>query len=103
MKMITLLTAAYVGGVLRHPHEGAIPVSDTDAGRMVKDKVAEDVTDDFTDEQLAEVTPEAIAIASGAEAARPASNPHLSEVPPAEQAKPETDNKLTRKGGHSKE
>lgn len=103
MKMITLLTAAYVGGVLRHPHEGAIPVSDADAKRHVDDKVAEDVTDGFTAEQMAELTAQAITVASGAEPAAPTDNPHLAEVPPEKQAAADPDTRPTRKGGNSKE
>lgn len=102
MKMITLLTAAYVGGVLRHPHEGVILVSDADAKRLVDDKVAEDVTDGFTAEQLAELPTEAITAASGAETDPSTENPHLAEVAPAAQAA-DPDTKPARKGGNSKE
>ncbi|MES3152531.1 hypothetical protein [Sphingomonas faeni] len=100
MKFITLLSAAYVGGVLRHPHEGSIPVSDADAKRLVDDeKLAEDVTEGFSDEQVAEVPEEAITIASGQVPAAELSNPHLSQVAPA--ATPEA--KPARKGAASKE
>ena len=103
MKMIALLTAAYIGGVLRHPHEGAVPVSDEEAARLVADSVGEDVTDGFTAEQLAEVTPEAVTVASGTEPTPRAANPHLAEVAPASQAAAEPVTKPARKGGNSKE
>jgi hypothetical protein len=64
MKFIKLLSSAYVAGRLRHPHEGAIPVEDKEATRLVDDeKVAEDVTDDFTADQIAEAQPEPITAA----------------------------------------
>ena len=64
MKFIKLLSSAYVAGRLRHPHEGAIPVDDTEETRLVNDeKVAEDVTDDFTADQIAEAQPEPITAA----------------------------------------
>ena len=103
MKMIALLSAAYAGGVLRHPHEGTVPVSDEEATRLVADGVGEDVTDGFTAEQLAEATPQAITVASGGEPAATTANPHLAEVAPASQAAAEPVTKPTRKGGHSKE
>jgi hypothetical protein len=100
MKFITLLSAAYIGGVLRHPHEGSIPVSDADAKRLVEDeKLAEDVTDGFTAEQIAEVPEESITIASGAIPAADVDNPHLAEVAPA----PAPETKPARKGADSKE
>ena len=100
MKFITLLSAAYVGGVLRHPHEGSIPVSDADAKRLVEDdKLAEDVTDGFTNEQIAEVTGEAIAAPSSDLPASDLENPHLSQVDPA----PTPEAKPARKGSASKE
>ncbi len=100
MKFITLLSAAYVGGVLRHPHEGSIPVSDADAKRLVVDeKLAEDVTDGFSDEQIAEVPEESIIVASGPIPATELANPHLSQVAPA----PTPEAKPARKGTASKE
>ena len=83
-KIITLLSAAYVGGVLRHPHEGSIPVSDADAKPLVHDeKLAEDVTDGFTEDQIAEMPDEPIAVSTGPVPSTDLSNPHLSEVAPA--------------------
>ena len=100
MKFITLLSAAYVGGVLRHPHEGSIPVSDADAKRLVEDeKLAEDVTDGFTEEQIAEVTGEPIAAPSSGLPAPDLENPHLSQVDPV----PTPEAKPARKGSASKE
>lgn len=99
MKFITLLSAAYVGGVLRHPHEGSIPVSDADAKRLVDEKLADDVTDGFTAEQIAAVPEESITIASGAIPTAAVENPHLAEVAPA----PAPETKPARKGADSKE
>lgn len=100
MKFITLLSAAYVGGVLRHPHEGSIPVSDADAKRLVQDeKLAADVTDGFSKEQIADVPEEAITVASGEIPATGLANPHLSQVAPA----PTPAATSARKGAASKE
>lgn len=99
MKFITLLSAAYVGGVLRHPHEGSIPVSDADGKRLVDEKLAEDVTDGFTAEQIAEVPEESITVASGTIPAADLANPHLAQVAPA----PTPEAKPARKGSASKE
>jgi hypothetical protein len=91
MKYITLLSAAYIGGALRHPHEGTIPVSDNDAKRLVEDeKLAVDETEGFSKEQLAEVPEEAVTVASGPIAAPAIENPHLSQVapPPVPEPKP---------------
>lgn len=99
-KIISLLSAAYVGGVLRHPHEGAIPVSDADAKRLVDDeKLAEDVTDGFTKDQIAEMPNEGITVESGPISRAASSNPHLAEVTPA----PAPATKPARKGADSKE
>ncbi|MFC3579123.1 hypothetical protein [Sphingomonas hylomeconis] len=83
MKFITLLSAAYVGGALRHPHEGSIPVSDDDAKRLVDENLAVDDTDGFTEDQMADVPEESITIASGPISSTSAENPHLSQVAPA--------------------
>jgi hypothetical protein len=100
MKYITLLSAAYVGGVLRHPHEGAIPVSDDDAKRLVGDeKLAVDETDGFTEKQLAEVPEESVTVASGPIPTPAVENPHLSQVAPP----PAPEHKQARKPAPSKE
>jgi hypothetical protein len=87
MKYLTLLTAAYVGGVLRHPHEGAIPVADDEAKRLLDNKAAEDVTDGFSAAQLKAATPEPVTAPGGPVPAEAPANPHQSEVP-ASPAKP---------------
>lgn len=92
MKIIKLSTSGYAGGVLRHPHEGALPVSDDDAKRLVEDeKVAEDVTGDFSKAQLAALTPENTdGPAVDAGSADAPENPHQAEVAPhADDEKPE--------------
>jgi hypothetical protein len=99
-KIIALLGAAYIGGVLRHPHEGAIPVSDADAKRLVEEeKLAEDVTDGFSEEQIAEMPDAAVSVSTGPIAAPDVENPHLAEVAPA----PAPETKPARKGADSKE
>lgn len=99
-KIITLLSAAYVGGALRHPHEVSIPVSDADAKRLVEDeKLAEDVTDGFTEDQIAEMPDESITVETGPIPVEAVENPHLAEVAPA----PAPETKPARKGSDSKE
>lgn len=47
MKQIKLLDVAFVNGVSRTPSEGVLPVSNEEAERLVKAKLAEDVTAEF--------------------------------------------------------
>ena len=82
MKFVKLLTAAYVGGSLRHPHEGVLHVEDAEATKLVEDKVAEDVTDDFSAKQVKEAPPETISAPGGMEEAPASENPHQAEVAP---------------------
>jgi hypothetical protein len=82
MKFVKLLIAAHVAGVLRHPHEGVLHVEDDQAERLLADKAAEDVTDDFTAKQNKETGVDAIAATGGAAATAPSSEPHQSEVAP---------------------
>lgn len=91
MKFVKLITSAYVGGVLRHPHEGVLHIEDDEAKRLVGDKVAEDVSDDFTAKQDRDAPAEQTtgpAVENAGEA-QPA-NPHQAEVAPQaeEPAKP---------------
>ncbi|MBB4837290.1 hypothetical protein HNP52_000341 [Sphingomonas kyeonggiensis] len=53
MSKIVMLTvaAAYVNGVMRHPHEGPRHLEDGEADRLINGKEADDVTSDFTAEQ----------------------------------------------------
>lgn len=84
MKIISLLGAAYVNGVLRHPHEGAIPVDDSEATRLIDDEaLATDVTSDFTAAQIKGMTASTITVESGGITAPPTANPHQAEVAPA--------------------
>lgn len=86
MKFITLLSSAYVAGRLRHPHEGAIPVEDVEARRLVDDeKVAEDVTEGFSAEQIDEAQPEPI---TAAPPAPPVDAEAATKQPPANSEKP---------------
>ncbi len=82
MKFMKLLTSAYVGGVLRHPHEGVIHVQDDEAKKLIADKVAEDVTSDFSAEQRKSLPAETVNVDSGATEATVATNPHQSEIAP---------------------
>lgn len=49
MKMIKLKDAAYVGGILRYPRDGALKTTEAEADRLIKGGVAEDVTADFAE------------------------------------------------------
>lgn len=99
-KMITLLSAAYVGGVLRHPHEGSIPVSEADRDRLVgEQQVAIDETDGFTDKQLESLPEEPISVDTGGVSSPAIENPHLSQVAPP----PPPETKPARKPSNSKE
>lgn len=60
MKFIKLTTAAHVNGVLRHPHEGVLHVTDEEAKRVIENDAAIDVSDDFSDQQDAEAPAESI-------------------------------------------
>jgi hypothetical protein len=66
MKFVNLLGAAYVNGQLRHPHEGALHISDAEAKRLIDDNLAEDVTDDFPAEAVEGVPAEHITADTGA-------------------------------------
>lgn len=82
MKFVSLLTAAYVGGNLRHPHEGVLHVEDAEAEKLVKDGAATDVTDDFTAKQAKEAPVETISAPGGMADAPTPENPHQAEVAP---------------------
>lgn len=79
MKFVKLLTAAHVAGVLRHPHEGVLHVEDDQAQSLLDDKVAEDVTSDFTAKENREAPVENGGEPDGS-AAEAAANPHQAEV-----------------------
>lgn len=81
MKFVKLLTAAHVAGVLRHPHEGVLTVTDEDAQRLVdEEKIGEDVSSDFAGEDTSSLTEENAREASGQTGGEPLPNPHQSEV-----------------------
>ncbi|WP_375178048.1 hypothetical protein [Sphingobium yanoikuyae] len=56
MKFVKLRTSAHVNGVLRHPHEGVLHVTNDEAERLFENESADDVTADF-DEEQAEAAP----------------------------------------------
>ncbi|WP_188064746.1 hypothetical protein [Sphingobium sp. KCTC 72723] len=60
MKFIKLITSAHVNGVLRHPHEGVLHVTNDEADRVIENDGAIDVSDDFSDQQDAEAPAESI-------------------------------------------
>lgn len=60
MKFIKLTTSAHVNGVLRHPHEGVLHVTNDEAQRVIENDGAEDVSADFSDLQDAEAPAESI-------------------------------------------
>lgn len=64
MKFVKLLTSAHVNGVLRHPDEGALHITDEEAQRLFDNKSAEDVTADF-DEEQAKAAPDDTITTSG--------------------------------------
>ncbi|MCK0531457.1 hypothetical protein [Sphingobium agri] len=51
MKFVKLRTSAHVNGVLRHPDEGVLHVTNEDAERLFENETADDVSDDFDSEQ----------------------------------------------------
>lgn len=104
MKFVTLLTSAYVGGNLRHPHEGALHVDDAEAGKLVKDGVATDVSDDFTAKQDKAAPVETISAPGGSVELSTPENPHQAEVAPQADNASETEAKPSRrKAGAEKE
>ncbi len=94
MKFLSLLTSAYVGGSLRHPHEGVLHVDDNEADKLVADGVATDVSDDFTAKQDKAAPIETNTAPGGTTDAAEPVNPHQAEVAP--QAA-ETEAKPTRR------
>lgn len=51
MKFVQLRTSAHVNGVLRHPHEGVLHITDDEAQRLFDNESADDVSADFDPEQ----------------------------------------------------
>lgn len=47
MKYINLRGHAYVNGVMRAPHEGAVRLTNEEADRLIEAELADDVTADF--------------------------------------------------------
>lgn len=81
MKWIKLLTAAHVGGQLRHPHEGVLHLDDAEADRLIEGGVGEDVSADFADAKAAPVE----TLREDAGSMKPAdapANPHQAEIAP---------------------
>lgn len=87
MKFIALLTAAYVNGRLRHPHEGVLHLEDDEAQRLVDNEAGKDVSDDFTAAEDRKVPVEHI---EAQEEAAPEAEPvgHQSETVPAVDEQP---------------
>ena len=66
MKMIKLLDAAYVGGVLHYPRDGVLKTTEEEGVRLVGTGLAEDVTADFADAEAENVSTLADAPAAAA-------------------------------------
>lgn len=66
MKFVKLRTSAYVNGVLRHPHEGVLHVTNEEADRLFENDAADDVTDDFSEEQNEEAPKDSVTTAKPA-------------------------------------
>lgn len=62
MKYVKLISAAYVNGALRHPHEGALHVEDAEAKRLIDSGVADDASDGFSAAQLKDAPTESVSI-----------------------------------------
>lgn len=83
MRYITLLAAAYVGGLFRLPEHGVLAATDEEADRLIDREEAVDVTADFlatAGEPFAANEPEAEAAPS------PDSIPEPEPAPPAADA-----------------
>ena len=103
MKFLSLLTAAYVGGSLRHPHEGVLHVSDAEADKLVLDGVATDVSADFTAEQAGESPVETNTAPGGREDASVPEHLHQTEVAPQATEAPAEHKSSRRKAAANKE
>lgn len=68
MKFVKLRTSAHVNGVLRHPDEGVLHVTDEEAKRLFDNESADDVTADF-DEAQAKAAPQDSITSGGAKPA----------------------------------
>jgi len=82
MKFVKLLTAAYVGGALRHPHEGVLHVNDEDAERLFENDAAIDVSDDFSKSDDKTLPVDSVTVQSGAVPVAEPEHPHQSEIAP---------------------
>lgn len=80
MKYMKLLVAAYVGGVLRHPHEGVLHVQDADADRLIEGEMAEDVSADFDKLDTGDDAEETVSAPGGSVTNPALANPHQSEA-----------------------
>jgi hypothetical protein len=63
MKFVNLRGTAYVNGQLRHPHEGTLHLVNDEADRLIKNELADDVTDDFPDADNSEAPAEHLSAA----------------------------------------
>jgi hypothetical protein len=83
MKFIKLLNSAYIGGRLRHPHEGVLHLEDEDAQRVLDNKDGEDVSADFADNKDAKsATAERVSMAQPKVPADHEDHPHQAELDP---------------------
>ncbi|HVJ02352.1 MAG TPA: hypothetical protein VM662_09230 [Sphingomonas sp.] len=82
-RMIKLITPVPVSGRLRYPHEGLLHLTADDAQRLLDDQAGEDVTGDFTAEQLKELPVEHVTVETGTGPAKEPPHRHQSELAPA--------------------
>lgn len=82
-KMIKLLTPVPASGRLRYPHEGLIHLNADDAQRLLDDEAGEDVTGDFTADQLKDLPVEHITVVTGDAPTKEQPHRHQSEIAPA--------------------
>jgi hypothetical protein len=90
MSKIVMLTvaAAYVNGVMRHPHEGPRHLEDGEADRLINGKEATDVTSDFTAAQRNEwpVEPSSLAPVPATTLLADDATDHQAKIPTTEPA-----------------
>jgi hypothetical protein len=86
MKFVKLVQSAYVNGLLRHPHEGALHLEDEEANRLLElgKETAIDVTADFSAKENKSVPAEHLETDDGRVAAALGSEavPHQVEIAP---------------------
>jgi hypothetical protein len=78
-KFVKIWLSAQVNGRLRHPSEGVLHLENEEADRLIREGSGEDVTEDFTAEQLKTTPVESVTVRSGAPASPAAFDPAAEE------------------------